>query len=172
MWKQPKFITYETMRLVTKGEDQIVVPCGFRKDGGLRKIKQTCLISRMRSLCKIKGTQPKIAACITMYNEDESLFKLTLQGILQNYNAMYSDEDLNLRQHDMIVVCVCDGFEKIPESFKKYAEKYKFLDEQLLRDKGYMEKDRSGNWKMKTMQDLMNKDVPSADIPKNILHLF
>lgn len=56
-----------------------------------------------------------------MYNENENELKTTMRGILQNYNAMYLDPQIKMRQKDMIVVCVCDGFDKVPESFKKYA---------------------------------------------------
>ena len=37
---------------------------------------------------------------------------------------MYMDSTIKMRQKDMIVFLVCDGFEKIPESFKKYAVKH------------------------------------------------
>ena len=49
------------------------------------------MIARIRELCILKETQPKIAVCITMYNEDESEFKTTLTGLIQNYNVMYMD---------------------------------------------------------------------------------
>ena len=39
-----------------------------------------------------------MAVCITMYNEDESELKTTISGVLQNYNAMYMDPDVKLRQ--------------------------------------------------------------------------
>ena len=35
-----------------------------------------------------------------------------------------------------------------------------------------VQEERSGEWRMKTMQELMDKSVKEADIPKNILHLF
>ena len=41
---------------------------------------------------------------------------------------MYMDEEIQMRQRDLVVVLVCDGYEKIPESFRKYAEKHKFFD--------------------------------------------
>jgi len=56
----------------------------------------------------------------------------------------------------MVVVLVCDGFEKIPESFKKYATKNQFFDEEILREKGFMQQNRDGSWQMKTMPDLMD----------------
>lgn len=34
---------------------------------------------------------------------------------------MYNDPSLKLRQNDLIVVLVADGFEKIPKSFIEYA---------------------------------------------------
>jgi chitin synthase len=71
------------------------------------------------------------------------------------------------------VVCVCDGFDKIPESFKKYATEKGFFDEKILQDEGFMEKDkRDDKWRMKTMEELMDENVKKEDIPKNCLHLF
>ena len=78
VWKPAKFQSYETMGLTKTAQNETIRPCGFRKDGKLRKIKDTCLIARMKNLCVLKETQPKIAACITMYNENESEFKITL----------------------------------------------------------------------------------------------
>ena len=83
---------------------------------------------------------------------------------------MAMDPEIKMRQEDMVVVLVCDGFDKIPESFKKYATENQFLDIEALKQKGFMEQDRDGVWKMKTMTDLMDKSVKK--IPKNILHLF
>jgi hypothetical protein len=85
------------MGLTSTKKNPIIRPCGFRKDGTVRKMKDSCLMSRMRQLGMKKGTQPKIAVCITMYNEDETELKSTLSGVLQNYNAMYMDDDLELR---------------------------------------------------------------------------
>lgn len=86
----------------------------------------------MRQLGIKKGTHPKIAVCITMYNENESELKQTLSGVLQNYNAMYMDDDLELRQQEFVVCLVCDGFDNIPQSFKDYAKKHKLFDERIL----------------------------------------
>lgn len=35
-----------------------------------------------------------------------------------------------------------------------------------------MIEERSGEWRMKTMLELMDKSVKEADIPKNLIHLF
>lgn len=70
------------MSLVEEGEDNIFVPCGFRKDGKPRKISNLCLISRIKNLCFLKEERPKLAVCITMYNEDVKEFKDTLEGVL------------------------------------------------------------------------------------------
>ena len=35
-----------------------------------------------------------------------------------------------------------------------------------------MVEERENKWRMKTMQELMDKKVKEEDIPKNILHLF
>ena len=117
-----------------------------------------------------QGTTPKLCVCITMYNENEAELKTTISGVLQNYNVMSMDPDIQMKQQDLIVVCVCDGYDNIPESFKQYATENQFLDIEMLKEKGYMYEDRDGKWKMKTMEDLMDKGV--KDVPKNILHLF
>ena len=78
----------------------------------------------MKKLNMMRHQNPKLAVCITMFNENESEFKTTMEGVLQNYNAMYMDDDIKMRQKDMVVVLVCDGYERIPESFKKYATKH------------------------------------------------
>lgn len=85
------------MGLTTTDDNDVVRPCGFRTDGQPRVIKETSLIARMKNLCIMKNTQPKLAVCITMYNENESELLTTMEGVIQNYNAMYMDENLNMR---------------------------------------------------------------------------
>jgi hypothetical protein len=87
----------------------------------------------------LNDTTPKLAVCITMYNENEAELKMTIAGVLQNYNIMNMDPDIKMRQEDLVVVLVCDGYEKIPESFKKYATENQFLDIEVLKEKGFME---------------------------------
>ena len=160
------------MGLVENGEENILVPCGFRKDGKPRKIKNSCLISRIKHLCHLKDERPKLAVCITMYNEDVKEFKDTLEGVLQNYNSMYMDETLQLRRSDLIVVCVCDGFERVTPDFIEYATRLQFFDIDILKNNDFMEQNREGKWVMKTMENLMDKTVLTEEIPKNIVHLF
>ena len=75
---------------------------------------------------------PRLAICITMYNEDEEELKTTLRGLLHNYNCLKKDERHNFSKDDFLVVLVCDGYERIPESFKKLARSKGFLDEEVL----------------------------------------
>ena len=42
----------------------------------------------------------------------------------------------------------------------------------MLKEKGFMVEERENKWRMKTMQELMDKKVKEEEIPKNILHLF
>lgn len=49
----------------------------------------------------------------------------------------------------MVVVLVCDGYDKIPASFKKYASDNQFFDIEVLKQRGFMYKDRDDVWKMK-----------------------
>ena len=57
-----------------------------------------------------------------MYNETEDELQATLSGVIQNYNAMFMDPDLKLRQQEMVVVLVCDGYDNVTDSFKKFAK--------------------------------------------------
>lgn len=68
----------------------------------------------MKNLCIMKNTQPKLAVCITMYNENESELMTTMEGVIQNYNSMYMDENLSMRQEDIIVTVICDGYDAVP----------------------------------------------------------
>ena len=113
-----------------------------------------------------------------MYNEDEELFKATLQGIIQNYNVMSMTE--NFKAGDMMVCLVCDGFNGIPERMKDYLRKHRLFDERTLQEKGFMEEkdneEGKKKFKMKAIKNCMedksiNKDIEITP-PKNILHLF
>lgn len=96
-WKPAKYQTYETMALTSTKLNTNMRPCGFRNNGKNRMIKATCLIARMKKLNLVKKTTPKMAVCITMYNENEAELKYTMQGVLQNYNAMYMDKGVMMR---------------------------------------------------------------------------
>lgn len=127
------------------------------------------MLHEIRQRCILKKKNPVLGICITMYNEDEEELKLTLKGILQNYNAMRLDKNLNFCKEDLVVFCICDGYEKIPASFKKLATDKGFYDENILIEKGFLKKNRDGSYKMKDVRDLMDEGV---EAPKNILHLF
>ena len=81
-WKPPKYISYEAMGLTSTKLNPSVRPCGFRTNGTNRMIKSTCLLARMKKLCMLKNTTPKLAVCITMYNENEIELKTTISGVL------------------------------------------------------------------------------------------
>ena len=51
----------------------------------------------MKKLNMLRKRTPKLAVCITMYNEDEAELKTTMTGVMQNYNAMYLDEKCKMR---------------------------------------------------------------------------
>lgn len=70
------------------------------------------------------------------------------------------------------MVVIVDGYENIPSSFKEVAREKGFLDEEVLFQKGFMDLDRDGNFKMKNMRDVVNEGVPAEKIPTNILHVF
>jgi hypothetical protein len=60
-------------------------------------VKNTCLLARMKKLNMLRKRTPKLAVCITMYNEDEAELKTTMTGVMQNYNAMYLDDSVKMR---------------------------------------------------------------------------
>ena len=112
--------------------------------------------------------------CITMYNEDENELKNTLRGIVHNYNCFRAEGDLykHLTKDDFCVMIICDGYDRIPESFKAHARAKGFLDEDILVQKNFMTKDEKGVYKMRPLKDIMDPNVPEDQIPKNILHVF
>ena len=59
-----------------------------------------------------------MAICVTMYNEDETELRNTLRGLIQNYNTLKTNPKTNFSKDDFVVCVVCDGYEKMPESFK------------------------------------------------------
>ena len=81
-WKPAKFISYETMGLTKTKLNDNMRPCGFRSDGTARVIKSTCMVARMKRSNLLDQTHPKLAVCITMYNENETEFKDTISGVL------------------------------------------------------------------------------------------
>ena len=113
-----------------------------------------------------------MAVCITMYNEDESELHTTLKGVLHNYNCMRHDKSAKFTKDDFLVVLVCDGYDRIPDSLKRLAREKGFLDEELLIEKNFMFKDRKGNYKMRPLRDVMDYNVPDKDVPTNLLHVF
>ena len=130
------------------------------------------MISKIRTRCRIRKDNPKLAVCITMYNEDEKELQHTLRGCLHNYNCMKLDDKLPFTKDDFLVVVVCDGYERIPESLKKLARDKGFLDEEVLFQKGFMELGREHEFKMKNIKDIMEPEVPADKIPSNLLHCF
>ena len=52
------------------------------------------MLGRMRNLNILKNSQPKLAICITMFNENEIQFMKTMQGIMENYVSMQNDKDI------------------------------------------------------------------------------
>ena len=81
-WKPPIHGSYETMGLTKTADNPIMRPHGFRRNGDIRKIKETCLLSRLRRLAILNDCNPKMMVCITVYNEVEVELKLTLSGVI------------------------------------------------------------------------------------------
>ena len=173
-WKPASETTYETLTLTNSEFNSKIRGAGFREDGEPRQIKMTgCLLSDIRRRCKQRERNPALAVCITMYNEDEVELKNTLRGIVHNYNCFRAEnERYGLTKDDFCVTVICDGYDRIPESFKAHARDKGFLDEDLLVNRGYMEQNDKGVYKMKDLRSIMDDDVPEEKIPKNILHVW
>jgi hypothetical protein len=78
-------------------------------------------MARVKTKCRIQQKNPKLAVCITMYNEDEAELKTTLSGLFNNYNELRINEP-DFKKEDMVVFLICDGYQAIPKSFKEYAK--------------------------------------------------
>jgi len=72
-----------------------------------------------------------------------------------------------------LIFIVCDGYDRIPDCFKKLAHEKGFLDESILEAKGFATRDdRTGKLKMKPLRDVMDKSVKDENVPNNLLHVF
>ena len=175
-WKPKSDTTYETLVLTRSEFNSKVRGAGFRQDGQARQIKFTqCHLSDIRRRCRQRDRPPAMTICITMYNEDEQELKNTLRGILHNYNCFRAeDKKYGLSKDDFTVVIICDGYDRIPDTFKAHARDKGFLDEELLVQRGFMSKsdDKTPVYKMKPLKDIMDNTVPEDEIPKNILHIW
>ena len=123
--------SYETMALGDSKLNCKIRPCGFRTTGKMRKLKNTCLLSKIKTKCRIKRKNPKLAACITMYNENEDELKTTLTGLMHNYNELRNNPEF--KKEDFLIFVICDGYDNIKESFLKYATEKEFFDIEALK---------------------------------------
>ena len=159
--------SFDTIQLLVGDLESL--PCGFGINGAKRKIKRQSMLGKLKERCQARHSPPKLAVCITMYNEEENELRDTLQGVIENYHELRQDKSLNFTKDDMVVVLVCDGFDRLTPTFKQFATDKQFYDEEVLIEKGFMNQDRTGKWVMKDVDEL----VPvGADVPSNILHLF
>mmetsp|Transcript_16094 Transcript_16094/g.27181 ORF Transcript_16094/g.27181 Transcript_16094/m.27181 type:complete len:451 (-) Transcript_16094:1582-2934(-) len=145
-------------------------PLGFTRSGKERAIKKNSHLGVLREYGERTKTNPKLAVCITMYNENEAELKTTMRGVLQNYKAMNYDPTVRLKQQELVVVVVCDGFDRVPESFQNFAKDKGFFDVEVLKNQGFLGEQADGSWKMKEMGELM--DETAEEVPKNCLHMF
>ena len=76
-----------------------------------------------------------------------------------------------MKRNDVIVCLICDGVEKIPQSFIDYLTERKALDLELLKEKGFATfNEQTGRYKMKDIEDFME---PGQEVyPNNLLHTF
>ena len=172
MWKPRINESYETLVLTSTTLNKKLRPAGFRPNGRHRQVKNTSMMSKIRTRCRIRKENPKLAVCITMYNEDEAELQHTLKGCLHNYNTLKIDPNTAFSKDDFLVVVVCDGYERIPTSLKVLAREKGFLDEEVLFQKGFMDVNRDNEFKMKNMRDVMVENYPADEVPSNILHCF
>ena len=123
---------FETLILSKKEYNKEIRLFGFQTSGQVRPISKTSLLANIKDRCRTRNRNPTILVCITMYNEDEIELKRTLRGLLHNYNCFRADKDANFTKDDFNIFILCDGYEKIPESCKKYLRSIEILDESIL----------------------------------------
>ena len=92
-WKPAKNISYETLALTDSQLNCKIRGAGFRPNGKFRTIKNTCLLSKIRTRCRLRKRNPAMAICVTMYNEEVEELKLTLSGLIHNYNLFRLEKD-------------------------------------------------------------------------------
>lgn len=89
-------------------------------------------------------------------------------AVIQNYNVLFKDPSIQLRQKDFVIVCILDDFTAMTNEFKEFATAKKFYDEDRL--DGFMKEVRGNRKQLKTMDELFDKDAEV--VPCNVLHLF
>ena len=122
---------YETASLIKTGDNDFTL-CGFNKSGKLRPIQGNCMLGRLKRHHQTNGTSPKLMVCVTMYNEDVFEFKQTMRGVLQNFEAMCQDPQIKMKKNDFVLVLICDGIAKIPQTMIDYLVELKALDLKVL----------------------------------------
>ena len=68
-----------------------------------------------------------------MYNEEVEELKQTLEGVMYNYSYLCRDPSLDFQEQDILVVLVCDGFDKVSKTFKELSTQKKFYDENQMK---------------------------------------
>jgi len=79
-YKPSKYHSFETIQLVS--EELRTRPGGFRSNGMPGKMADQTLLRLVKRRFKHMGRAPKLAICITMYNEDVKEFKETIAGVI------------------------------------------------------------------------------------------
>ena len=84
-------------------------------------------MQKIKTRSRLRKRNPKLAVCITMYNEVETELKDTLRGVISNYNELRNDDSLGFTKDDLVVFLIVDGMDQLKESFKKFAEEKEFF---------------------------------------------
>jgi len=130
------------------------------------------LLQSIKSEIASKNQKPRVMAGVTMYNEAEDEIQFTMEGIVRNHQQLKKDSRINFGEEELIVIIICDGHEKIPESFKTFATEEELYDEKILIDNGFMTSE-DGKAKMRPVREanaiMESKKAPQA---ANFLHLF
>ena len=94
-----------------------------------RHILNSQLLQSIKSEAAAKNQKPRIMAGVTMYNEAEDEIQFTMEGILRNHLQIRKDGRFEFGEEELIVIIICDGHEKIPDSFKTFATAEGLYDE-------------------------------------------
>lgn len=163
-------VNYET---VTLPVDETPQEFGQNASNKLtRHILQSRILQTIKRETHAKGQRVRVMAGITMYNEDETELQFSMEGVVRNHAQLCKDERFNFGDDELMVVVLCDGYEKIPQSFKTFATDDGLFDENILMQNGYM-RSEGGKTKMVPVREV-NAFMESKDAPQapNYLHLF
>ena len=63
---------------------------------------------------------------------------------MYNYSYLCHDASLDFQERDIMVVLVCDGFDKLSKEFKEFAREKQFYDEEQMKRGSFLKTNSEG----------------------------